>query len=408
MIAIGMTCMVIGMLGFCGAWVARNMKLVGSFGLIMVGGIFFGIGGSASKGKPHGDGGMVSLGIIFIAIGVVLLVLSIKQTKKAVEIETIAKLERIGGTPLDRFFVECVLAEYNDFSVKKNVEKAKLLAEKYGLNYAKGIEALYEEALTEHETISEKLVESRHISLREAEKSLYDELNKYANLYGKDKRVAMLTDTMKALRKKADDLDKYASLNLRSTQQKEHDWAIHGGIASGIAGPLAGAVTAVNIQAKNAQIRAENQARMQAAMPSYMFATSTASGNRENAKKIQKEIDEVQMKLISDVSAAELLRYIKFENTEVRVSELGTCTVETVATLESSFKIYGDVDAVVDGTIVAKIYDKSTFIGTAQMVLPLYGVGQNINLTGMCLECGKPGKEYRVEFAASKLWAIER
>ena len=133
MIAIGMTCMVIGMLGFCGAWVARNMKLVGSFGLIMVGGIFFGIGGSASKGKPHGDGGMVSLGIIFIAIGVVLLVLSIKQTKKAVEIETISKLERIGGTPLDRFFVECVLAEYNDFSVKKNAEKAKLLAEKcYG------------------------------------------------------------------------------------------------------------------------------------------------------------------------------------------------------------------------------------------------------------------------------------
>ena len=42
------------------------------------------------------------------------------------------------------------------------------------------------------------------------------------------------------------------------------------------------------------------------------------------------------------------------------------------------------------------------------MVLPLYGVGQNINLTGMCLECGKPGKEYRVEFAASKLWAMER
>ena len=408
MTAIGMTCMVIGMLGLCMAWVAHKMNFVGAFGVIMLGGIFFGIGGSASKGKPHGDSGMISLGVILIIAGIVWLALLIKQSKKVVEVETITKLEKIGGTPLDRFFVECVLAEYNDFSVAKNVEKAKLLAEKYGLDYSAGIEALYKKGLKEHETISGKLIESRHSEIRKTEKQQYEELNKYATLSGKDKRIGMLTDTMKALRKKADDLEKYASLNMKSTQQKEHDWAIHGGIASGIAGPIAGAVTAVNIQAKNARIRAENAARMQAALPGYMFATGTASGNRENANRIQKEIAEVQMKLVSDDTAEELLKYITFTNTEVRISEVGTCVIETVASLNPDFKIFGDVDTVVDGTIIAKLYEGNNLVGTAQMVLPLYGVGQNVNLTGMCLECGEQGKNYSVKFAASNLWAMER
>lgn len=39
------------------------------------------------------------------------------------------KAEVIGATALDRFFVECALAEANDFSKPKNVQRAKLLAD---------------------------------------------------------------------------------------------------------------------------------------------------------------------------------------------------------------------------------------------------------------------------------------
>lgn len=36
----------------------------------------------------------------------------------------------IGGTKLDRFYIECVLGDYNDFTIEKNIQKAQLLAEK--------------------------------------------------------------------------------------------------------------------------------------------------------------------------------------------------------------------------------------------------------------------------------------
>lgn len=39
--------------------------------------------------------------------------------------------EIIGATMLDRFFVECVLAEADDFTKPKNKQKAQLLADKY-------------------------------------------------------------------------------------------------------------------------------------------------------------------------------------------------------------------------------------------------------------------------------------
>ena len=67
----------------------------------------------------------------------------------------------IGGTSLDRFFVECVLSNCNDFTQEKNIAKAKLLAEKYNLNYSSGIENLYKEAFSAHEKVSGKILENK-------------------------------------------------------------------------------------------------------------------------------------------------------------------------------------------------------------------------------------------------------
>lgn len=43
--------------------------------------------------------------------------------------------EVIEATMLDRFFVECVLSEADDFSKPKNKQRAQLLADKYNLKY---------------------------------------------------------------------------------------------------------------------------------------------------------------------------------------------------------------------------------------------------------------------------------
>lgn len=46
--------------------------------------------------------------------------------------------------------------------------------------------------------------------------------------------------------------------------------------------------------------------------------------------------------------------------------------------------------------------------GTAQLVLPIYGIGQNITLNGICLDGFQFDKQYKVEFEAQNLWAMER
>ena len=99
---------------------------------------------------------------------------------------------------------------------------------------------------------------------------------------------------------------------------------------------------------------------------------------------------------------------ISFSNTDVLVSETGAAMVCTSATLDPKFKIFDDVPAVVDGTIIAKIYDGDQLCGTAQLVLPMYGLGQNIPLNGICIDCCKPGKNYTAKFIAKNLWAMEK
>ena len=313
----------------------------------------------------------------------------------------------IGGTMLDRFFVECVLAEVNDFSKEKNKQKAQLIAEKYRLKYPKGIEALYQQGLEAHKVVSQQFADNRLAIKRAEERQEFERLNRYSNLVGKDKRIAMLSDRAAELRKDAKDQDQFADLWVRSGQQKERDWAIWGGAASGLAGLGAGVSTAVDVQLKNMQIREENKKRLDATMPGYMMLTGSAKQNRANADAIVREIQQFKLKLISNDASADLMRKISFSNTDVLVSETGAAMVCTLASLSPNFRIFGDVPAIIDGTIIAKIYDGNELCGTAQLVLPVYGLGQNVPLNGICIDCCKPGKTYSVKFAAKNLWAME-
>ena len=233
---------------------------------------------------------------------------------------------------------------------------------------------------------------------------------KYEGMTGREKRIAMLTAERAALLQTADTLKSGAKAVMNASQQKEKDWAIHGGIANGIAGPAAGAATALNIQAQNAQIRAQNKANLQAFSPlitnSYMGAVSYES----QARGVAVSIDSAKTKLLAKDDVQTCLKRLAFTETKVEVSETGTCTVTTKVALTEPFTIFEDIKAVIDGTIIAKIYDGETLVGTAALVLPSKGIGYYHDpypLKGMCLYCGKKDRNYRVEFAAVDLWAME-
>ena len=125
---------------------------------------------------------------------------------------------------------------------------------------------------------------------------------------------------------------------------------------------------------------------------------------------VQIYCNSVITKLISEESSDELMKKISFSHTVFLATETGAAKVFTCASLDQEFRIFDDVPAVVDGTIIAQIYDGDQLSGTVQLVFPVYGLEGlgKISLKGICLDCCKPGKNYTVKFIAKNLWAMER
>lgn len=341
--------------------------------------------------------------IIVLSIWVLVKIDGVKQNKTFKE----ENKKVVGRSKLDKFFIECVLSKCNDFTKEKNVEKAKLFADKYHLLYPSGIETLYKEGLKAHGNVSEDIVSKKLAEQREMEEKEYNELTKYSDLYGKAKRIAMLTDRMNELLRRATSLDNQSDMLMRSTQQHESNWGIWGGIADGLAGPAAGISMAMDVQAQNAKIRAQNEANMKAAAPLFFSYCGSASECRANAKAIQKEINSMKEKLISDMPSEEVMKLLEVSNSTVDVSETGAYKITATIAVKEKLYIYDDVKAIADGTIIAHLYQDNIEIGTAKLVLPVNGVKNKVGIVGVGLFGAEKGKNYSLKFTAHKLWLIE-
>lgn len=351
----------------------------------------------------------VFLFFLVLIVIIVAFLMSQAESQTAASVPIKQELYAIGGTDLDRFFVECVLAGCTDFSQEKNIAKAKLFAEKYGVSYADGIENIYKQGLEEHKAMQEREAANKLAQQRKKDEEVCVGLERFAEFYGKEKKKAMLTERMQELRKSADATDYMANAMMRSTQQRESDWAIWGGIADGLAGAGAGIATALEIRAENAQIRARNEANRRAMLPAYMMITGNASENRSHANQIEKEIRLLQEKLISDASADDVMEKLQVTDTTVDVLKTGSLMVTATVEVKEKLFIYNDVPAVADGTLLAHIYDdEDNEVGTAKMVLPVEGVFEKTGVAGMCLGEGKPKKKYYAKFAPYKLWLMEK
>lgn len=101
-----------------------------------------------------------------------------KQPKPEKKID-IAKLkfdhDKIGGTLEDRFFVECVLAEVDDFSKPENRKKAEEIAVNYRVDLKEGLETVFEKAKAEHFEMNRRRRESGNFPTGDDEIEEYDE-----------------------------------------------------------------------------------------------------------------------------------------------------------------------------------------------------------------------------------------
>ena len=70
------------------------------------------------------------------------------------------------------------------------------------------------------------------------------------------------------------------------------------------------------------------------------------------ARGVAASIDSAKTKLLAKDDVQTCLKRLVFTETEVDVSETGTCTVTTKVALTEPFTIFEDVKAVIDGTII--------------------------------------------------------
>lgn len=358
-----------------------------------------------------------------IVLAPILIMTWYDREKKKVEKETQKELKAlseevnafiknsVGGTDKDKFFIECILSECDDFTKESNIRKAKIFADKYGISYSGsgGIEAAFNNAMQEHFRITGKAPEIKLAKQRDAEKQEFEAQNRYSEYYGKEKKIAMLRDRVYALRQQAAGIKSGGDAALKSiSYQPERNWGIAGGIASGIAGPAAGVAAAMDVQNQNAQIRKQNQENMSAAMAVNMAAAMRSAPISIKADEIEREISIVKEKLVSDMPTDKVMKKLEIVSPRVEVSETGAFKVTATVKPKGSLYIYEDMAAVADGTIIAHVKDGSRVIGTAKMVFPVDGVAWPTSIEGICLSGAKQGKKYTVTFTPYKLWLMEK
>lgn len=184
-----------------------------------------------------------------------------------------------------------------------------------------------------------------------------------------------------------------------TVQKKEHDWAIHGGIASGIAGPFAGAAVAIDVMQKNAEIREKNEANKQWGLQQQSFYNDLAS---QAAKKFPtaKSMSQIEKEYIAEFRwpVSQLFSCLEFSN---------VCTEVDKVTGAVSIKVdwvQKDKSICIDGSLRAKLYVDGKCVGCGYMILPKVGtvLGKG-TLEALCTDPHLQGK-YDVKMEPIDLW----
>lgn len=203
-------------------------------------------------------------------------------------------------------------------------------------------------------------------------------------------------------------------------QKKESDWAILGGAANGIAGPVASAAVIWDTMKKNGEIAQYNEGMRQASMD-VLKGTISAAGSRikveEERDNARLRLDEAKTKIsLSEPDASEIWDNIHVsENFKVKkYSSLGVLHVSINVSFLKPFvlDIPKGVHMVVDGTMKADVMMGDIYVGNVVFPLPIYGIPcdmtKSVTLDGMCDRSMEYDGKYTIKLAEKQnLWVME-
>lgn len=269
----------------------------------------------------------------------------------------------------------------DDKEIKEKVEEIRKAA------FAKWEEA--EEAKRQEEIAKKQAELAEKLKKWEQDTAKY---TKYANRKGKEKSIQYCKDRIayykEIERQFSPEKNEAASAKMMGTTEKlykasaqrEHDWALHGGIAEGIAGTAAGVATALKIQQENAQIRSNNEALarniadmnlayQQALRDAEFRAYHARKSWEENLKTAQEAtIKQEDKQMLMEILAPKL-GYIS-ENNDIHTMRLN---INFDRKHIDVLKEMGYERPHVDGSIKMTVKYNGKVIATPICVLPFWG-----------------------------------
>lgn len=345
--------------------------------------------------------------------------------------------------PSEKFYQQCNEQKLANTFGEYGFKKAKTIAEQLIREACPEVDISYfqsyltEEKLQElletgksqaEQTAKKKLAESKRV--READADSYEATfmqrsSAVARLTGCQKRVQMLTDLIgdydEEIQKLKDGEEAMKQLAMIYTgaQKKESDWAILGGAANGIAGPVASAAVIWDTMKKNGEIAKYNEGMRKASMDVLSGSVSVA-GNRikveQERENVKVRLEEAREKItLSKPDANEIWNNIHIgQKYSVKRYDSGVLHISISLGFLKSFalNIPQGVHMVVDGTIRANVTMDGIDIGTVEFPLPLYGipceVDTEVTLDGMCGWSTEFQGKYSLRFADQQnLWIME-
>ena len=257
--------------------------------------------------------------------------------------------------------------------------------------------------------------------LRAEEQADFERLQGYAALHGTEKPVTMLRDIAAALRGEVQGA-RYIGT------KRESDGAVMAGVAAGIGGVVPAAMSFSNTERVNQDIRRHNE------MAGAINAVTTQVVGRAYARasEYKAEAGRMKCKLVGTQPAGELFERLEFRDVRAAVSPTGTVRVQALAAADPGLVIFDHLPAFIDGSVRAAVRDGEETIGEAVLVFPALGsmsygldervasdgvvdilgikrdLSRPVQLEGLLLFRGEPGKSYTVSLSPGDLWAMEQ
>ena len=309
-----------------------------------------------------------------------------------------------------RFYQACVNAGINNIDSESGFAKAELIAQQTNLkgdvrqSFIRG----EQDAQLNRSAAERKEQDAALRDTRIKEYELLRQTLTYYGLHGTEKRKAMLEALRKQSISDARNADMAKRFVINSTQQKEVDWAVIGGAASGIGGFGAGLAAAMDAQAKNAEIRAQNARNMPLTMAGVAYYNGQAATAAERTASINAQLQALTTKLVGKDTTETVFAQLHISDPTCATTETGAVVVEATFSMDPAYRIYGDITPVLDGCVAARILQNGEHVGSAYFVFPLDGIAGETRLQAICTKTTNTLAQYSIRFEAVDLWAMEK